>query len=61
MVYITNEEWKKQHEHRCNICGVYMSKPYHHRFVIGELVVKVPLCFEHYNLWGKNKLRKVVK
>jgi len=59
MVYLTKEDFKKTRYHYCWICSCYMSVPYHHRIVIGDLVVTVPLCFEHYNLVLNNKISKV--
>jgi len=57
MVYLTQEEFKKNYKHYCWICKCYMSVPYEHRVVIGDLVVTIPLCFKHYNIINNNEIK----
>ena len=59
MVYLTQEDFKKTKWHYCWICSCYMSIPYYHRVVIGDLIVVIPLCFEHYCIINENEIKKV--
>lgn len=59
MGYLTNEEFKKKYGHYCWICKAYIGTPYTFKVAIGNIVVEIPLCFEHYNLIKNNSIKKV--
>ena len=58
-MYLTNDKFKEKypdHDHYCWICKCYMSDPYEVKVIVGDLVVTVPLCFDHKRMILKEQV-----
>jgi len=64
MVYLDSEKFKEKypdHDKYCWVCKCYMSTPYKLKFVFDELIVTVPVCFEHRNELLKSQIDIIEK